>query len=443
MTTLDELADISISVSTQSLTLPGFGKALILVQETHANFDDRVREYSSSKAMTDEGFSATSLAVRAAQMFEAANPAVQSFMIGKRLNLRTQTVKFTPKSAVQGTKYSIKIKGSALNPTVITRTVPGASSLAAEATAIAALIDPLADVAAVAVAGVITVTTGTPGLTVEYSEFSHSLLEFEDVTADPGIVADFNACFAEEENFYAISYDAVGSAEFAAMAPVAEANKRRQDYVFSDTKIMNPADTTSIWSLISVGSYAYSSCGFHKYTNTLAAVARLAVCLPYDPGSETWSSKRLPIVPVDSFTAGERSALRAKKGWYYTSIAGNGNTVSGDLGDTGIGEWSDVVRFLDWQKIDLQAAAYAVSVATPKTAFDDTGISGYQSALTASLGRGERVGGFVKDSTAVVVPKASSFTASQRKARALTGITFSGLLAGAIHRIVARGTVSA
>ena len=443
MSTLSEIFDISISTTAESLSLASFGKPLIAACEVPAGFTDRVREYGDGAEMLADGWTTSHDAYKMALVLKAQDPCPATFLFGRRANKRAQTVSFTvtAQAAVEGQTTKLTVNGTELS-----RTAPAASSVSAEATAWAALVDALALVTCTASGAKFTVVTTAAGQLTEFSDFDHALLSCEDETADPGIVADLSAMAAEDDSFYQILYDGCGKAEWIAAAVWCEANRRFQDHAFSDSNILDSSNTTTnVWSATASGSYAYSSPGFDTSIGTHLAVARAGKCLPYDPGSETWALKTLKAVSSREYRAGQRSSMNSKKGWYYTTIAGVGNTMAGDLGDTGFGEWKDVVRFMDWLRQDMQASFYtAVKSFGPKMPFTNRGIDGIELAIRASIGRGIEVGGLASDpAPTYVFPKASTFTPTQKQTRKYSGAKWGATLAGAIHKGVATGTLTA
>lgn len=442
MSTLAEIFDISISTTAESLELEGFGKPLLAVSEVPAGFTDRVREYGSAAEMLTDGFTTSHDAYKMASILKAQDPCPPTFLVGRRANKRAQTVTFTvsAQAALEGQTTKLTVNGTELS-----RTAPAASSVSAEATAWAALVDALALVTCTGSGADFTVVTTAAGQLTEFSGFDHALLSCEDETADPGIVADLAAMAAEDDSFYQVLYDACGKAEWIAAGAWCETNRRRQDHAFSDSNILDASNTTTnVWSATAALSYAYSSPGFDPSIGTHLATARAGKCLPYDPGSETWSLKTLKSVASTEYRTGQRAAMKAKKGWFYTTIAGVGNTMSGQMGDTGFGEWSDVVRFMDWLRQDLQASFYAsVKGFGPKMPFTDAGIAGVELAVRSSIGRGIEVGGISNDEAPTYVfPKASSFSATQKQTRNLSGIKWGAKIAGAIHTGGATGTLT-
>lgn len=443
MSTLAEIFDISISTTAETLSLASFGKPIIMACDVPAAFTDRVREYGSGTEMLSDGWTVDHEAYKMAVVLKSQNPCPDKFLIGRRANKRSQSVALTVSAAaaVEGTVVKLTVDGYELS-----RTVPAASSATAEATAWAALIDARPLVTATSASAKVTVATTAAGGLTKFSGFSHSHFSFEDETSDPGLEADLVACLAEDPSFYYVLYDAVGKAEWLGAADWCEANRRMQSHAFTDSNILDPSNTTTnVWSASASYSYAYSSPGFDKANGTHLAAGRAGKCLPYSPGEETWSLKTIAAVAASEYLTGERSAMRAKRGWFYTTIGGVGNTMSGRLGDTSFGEWTDVVRFMDWLRQDMQVSFYsAVKSFGPKMPFTAKGIDGIETAIRASINRGIDVGGIASDpAPTFVFPKASSFTSSQRQARAYEGIKWGAYIAGAIHEGEATGTLTA
>lgn len=173
-----------------------------------------------------------------------------------------------------------------------------------------------------------------------------------------------------------------------------------------------------------------------KYINVAFAVTGLQ----YQPGSETWSFKTLAAVSPAELTATQMQALKEANISYYTEY---GNKYITQGGKTVSGEWIDSVRFLWWQKSDMQGRIYNLFVTHPKIPYTDNGIAQVQTQMVYALKRGQAMGGIApteydEDGNAipgytVSVPRARDLTAAERASRELTRCTFTARFAGAIH----------
>lgn len=173
-----------------------------------------------------------------------------------------------------------------------------------------------------------------------------------------------------------------------------------------------------------------------------------AVCLNYEPGSETWDYKTVSGMAGQTLTEADISAMQKLNVGYYVEQFG----VCVSLGVKSLsGEWIDVIRFVDWLRDHIQRKVFEMLVVNPKVPYNDGGISQVQSCVISALEDGRTAGGINDDTTdddgevvkgyTVTVPRASSLTAAQRKSRSLPGVQFEAQLSGAIHALTIRGTV--
>lgn len=163
-------------------------------------------------------------------------------------------------------------------------------------------------------------------------------------------------------------------------------------------------------------------------------------CLRYQPGAETWAYKQIALCTPSDLDTTEIKTFEDNNISYFVSVGGKNITMGGKVM---AGEWIDIIRFRDWLKNDMQVRIVNAFSTSPKLPFTDKGISVIQNLMNASLKAGQNVGGIAEDEYdedgnliagySTSVPKASSFTATQKATRKLTGLKFKGRLAGAIH----------
>lgn len=216
------------------------------------------------------------------------------------------------------------------------------------------------------------------------------------------------------------------------IAKWAEAHEKMACFTVTGTKSSLSVDTYQN----SFEIYSPDKIEADKYINVAFAVTGLQ----YQPGSETWSFKTLAAVSPAELTATQMQALKEANISYYTEY---GNKYITQGGKTVSGEWIDSVRFLWWQKSDMQGRIYNLFVTQPKIPYTDNGIAQVENQIISSLKRGQSMGGIApteydEDGNAipgytVSVPRARDLTAAERASRELTRCTFTARFAGAIH----------
>jgi len=176
--------------------------------------------------------------------------------------------------------------------------------------------------------------------------------------------------------------------------------------------------------------------------NSYAALALMAKCFGYQPGSETWAEKQLNSISPSKLNATQKKELDIKNVTYFTTYAGKSIT-SAQGGKVLANEWIDVIRFRDWLQNDMQLKVFNLKLANPKLAYTDKGITAVQGKMEESLKEGQRAGGIAEteydsDGNEVpgyrtTVPKSMDIPDSQKATRILPDCKFSARIAGAIQ----------
>lgn len=436
---LADLVQINISASSATPSEPGFGTILIAAQKVPGTFTSRTKLYSSLTEMTDDGFAVSDPAYLCAQKMKAQNPSIESWKVGKRANKLTQVIELTCTSAVEDDVYSIDV-----GATTYTYTVPNGASTTTVATALAALIDAHADVSAAAVAAKITVTHGTAGELLNYSAWTDNL-KFQDATNDPGsttgLAQDLADIYAYDTDWYGLALDSASQEEIEVAALWTESNKKLFVPNSSDWGCSDAGTSTDVMSVLETAAYARTGVLFsRRELLSYSGPAWMAKQFTQDPGSDTWKFKTLAGISADTLSAAEESAIRSKHGNFYSTISGINMTQEGW---SAAGEWLDTTRFVDWLKARLQFLVFSALVNAKKIAYTDAGIDLIGAIIDSGLDQGVAAGGLAPGTTSVTVPLRSAVASVDRAARKLSGVTFTGELAGAIHSLEIDGSITA
>lgn len=180
--------------------------------------------------------------------------------------------------------------------------------------------------------------------------------------------------------------------------------------------------------------------------NEYAALAWMAKCFGYDPGTETWHLKELSTIVPSKLSTAQKKSLEEKNINRFLRYAGCNSTIGGLMLS---GEWIDVIRFRDWLKNELQIRVFNALKTNRKIPFTDNGIGLIEGIMNATLKDGQDIGGIAPTEYddddnpiygyTVTVPKASDLTEAERKSRKLTNCKWSARLAGAIHAVEISG----
>lgn len=180
--------------------------------------------------------------------------------------------------------------------------------------------------------------------------------------------------------------------------------------------------------------------------NRYAALAWMAKCFGYDPGTETWAMKELATVMPSALDTSQKKELEGNHLNRFLRYGGCNVTIGGNML---AGEWIDVIRFRDWIKNEMQIRVFNVIKVNRKVPFTDAGIAMIEGQMIATLKKGQEVGGIADTEYdaegnatpgyTVTVPRALDLTEAERKSRKLTGCKYTARLAGAIHAVEIEG----
>lgn len=212
----------------------------------------------------------------------------------------------------------------------------------------------------------------------------------------------------------------------------------------SDLDIINvPAgtDTTSIAAFFNQIGYVRTFVMYHQDAlSDFPEAAWFGKVLPLDPGSETWKFKTLASISYSNLTTTQSNNALNKKANTYEFVGGVGITGNGTVAQ---GEYIDTIRGIDWLTARIQEFVFSVLVQNPKVPYTDAGITVIQAEVMRALSLGVANGFLTNDpSPMVTVPRASDVPPADKANRILRNVRFQATLAGAIHAVVIRGTVS-
>lgn len=450
MPTLDQVVSVSVSRQTVFPTLPGFGTPGFLAY--HSRWADRVKTFQQLEEMTDAGVDEDEPMYLWATKVFSQEPRPEKVAICRRANAYTQTITLTPQSAAEGDVYTLTVRAPDGTSTDITRTVPAASTLSAEGTAIAALIDAAlgSDGDAASVSGVITITMD-PGKVCQLIALPPiTRMLVAETTTDPGIVADFNACVSEESlndslSFFSVDLDCAGKATIVALAAVIEASKKILVTQTSDSACATNA-TTDVMSTLKASAYERSAVIFSQYaTSDYRSGAWVGRMLPTTPGESTWFGKTLAGVHADKLLSGEANFIASKNGTTYQTIANVNVTYQGNVA---MGDFLDnVVGSTELQQA-CQLAVFTGFVSNEKIPYTAFGYASVQSMLEAVLSaRTAKKAGDLKflandPVPRVEMPKVAAASPADKAARVIRGIVVQATIAGAAHRAVIKINLS-
>jgi hypothetical protein len=263
------------------------------------------------------------------------------------------------------------------------------------------------------------------------------------VAANP-VADDLTAINNANSTWYALIATTRDLATVKAIAAWVEARIKLFGTASSDPDIINvPAgtDTTSIAAFLNQLGYVRTFVMYHQDADfDFPEAAWFGRVLPLEPGSETWKFKRLNGISYSNLTTTQSNNALAKKANTYEFVGGVGITANGTVAQ---GEYIDIVRGIDWLTARIQEFVFSVLVNNPKVPYTDAGIAVVQAEVMRALALGVSNDFLASDpSPLVTVPKAADVPPADKANRILRNVKFTATLAGAIHAVVIRGTVS-
>lgn len=285
----------------------------------------------------------------------------------------------------------------------------------------------------------LTVTGTAQGEWFSLAVENPALIAIDQTQADPGIATDLTAITLERADWYCLLTNFNSSAMVNAAANWIQSNNRI--YLFDAVESLSVTGTDGSNDVIDDNQTAGRSrvhAAFYNDPSKMLSASHAGRCLPLNPGSESWSLKRLVGPGPVSLTSTQRTNLTNKYGNSYEEVSpGIYITFNGMTGD---GDYLDVQRGIDWMDDDIRKSIMEVLIANNKIIFNDAGIRTVSSGLRGSLERAKSRG-IILDYT-ITVPRFADISTADRSARTLSGLSFAATLAGAIHKVNVVGSIS-
>jgi hypothetical protein len=159
----------------------------------------------------------------------------------------------------------------------------------------------------------------------------------------------------------------------------------------------------------------------------------------FDPGNATWAYQTPVGVPPTVFGSTERTAITDGGGNYYYTQNSQNVTREGLLVG---GDYIDNTRFIAWVVARIQEAIFSRMAALPKISMTDGGAAIIYNEINGVLALGVANKGIAPGEYSIFVPRIADVPINDRASRILSGVTFEFRLAGAVHTVIIRGTVT-
>lgn len=440
---ISTIVDVQISLQASRITQAGFGVPLI-IGSTHVAppFSPRVRTYLSLTQVLDD-YTSSDPEYHAAAAIFSQSPSVEELKIGQQgvQVAQIQTLVFSA-DFVAGNIINATVDGTPLAPVPFNTT--SVQTLADLATALQAT----AGIGTAVSDGVhtITMTAATAGIpfTVTGVAVTGGVSQPTGVvtvtTPNHGIVEDIQEIQLIDDDWYGLIITSRAVGVVTQAAAFIQTQKKVFATASNDGNILSAVSTTDIAYLFRAAGYSRTSVYYTTTPNDFRDAAEMGAEFALDPGTYTMNLKTLAGQTVDTFTATQYNAALNKNANLYLEIGGV-NVLR--VGTYANGLFLDEIRFIDWLQARIEERIYFLLVNTPKVPYTDPGAQLLANQIQAVLQNGVKIGGLAADPAfTIFVPKVADQSPVDRADRYFPGVTFTAQLAGAIHKIQIRGTVT-
>lgn len=438
------IATVNVVLRTATVTRAGFGTPIFV--SSHRNFVERVRTYTSLTAV-GEDFDSTDPAYIAAQQFYAHTPSVAQLKIGRR----DAAGVFAPTSVETGSVHSITVTVDGGDSVTATYTALISDTAEEVVDAFVTAITGDAEVAAkVTAAKVGTGASATLTLTPVAATDNYAVSELTNVTAaytSSETAADCMDAIREvDDDFYFVTAEDHTETFVMAMAAYIQATSKlyfvstqEQDSITTAYSIAS----TDILAKLVQGSYTRTATMWNQEADTKFPECNyVGVNAPYSPDRRAvvWDGRILPGVVVSKNSAGneitstQQLNLDNRKASYVISTNAGPRVIGGKTaGNT----WIDDMRTLDCitARVKEGQEGLLLNQAGTKVPGGKPGILLAVAALQKSLNP------FVASTALASYTVNYDNAVIDQNTRTLSGLEFTGVLAGAIIRVVIDGSL--
>lgn len=425
---LDQIIDISISLSTKSITQQGFGIPLIL--GTSMKLDRRVKEFADISEVADD-FAITDTEYKMAEIAFSQEKVPSAVMIGKKVVLASAAITSATRVGASGisAKRATIVQAGSKAEIGATATITGFSTAEYNgAPTVVSVTDENTYVVEYASALAVSPAAGS-GSAALSETYANALQK----------------CFDYNSDWYAALINSNVEADILDAAAKIESLKRLLIVRSSDADNLDSADTGSVLYQLKALNYDRTALMYNGDTTTKFVDAAWAGrMLPTIPGSENWAFKVLTGVTADDLTSSQANGVLNNRGNTYENFAGQSITRFGKVVS---GEYIDIIRGADWLKARLQENLFLLLINSEKVPFEDAGGDMVENSMREIFEQAVNNGFIAKDAAGkglytITIPDVSDIPLADRLVRLFSGVTFAGTLAGAINKIGVAGNLS-
>lgn len=447
------LAIANIALDTAIVSRQGFGTILFVGQ--HNYFAERVRSYTSTKSMSEDGIPATHPIYKAASGAFSQTPAPSSILIGRQVVDSVLSIDTAP---VTGKEYSVtlSVQGSSVT---FTATAGGSDTAETIFDTLKAGIDGDTDIAAVVSATV--VGTGSDATLVISSlndgwfTLSNLVSVEESFGTSTETAAEVVAAIeAEDDSWYYITAQEKTPTFVKDMADAIEAKLKIYSVSLDELTVFDPIQTGTHVELKD-GNYFRTYSMYHQEAQTtFPEVSRVAEAAFAVTGTISYGNRRVSAVPVSLNAAGkpltstQQGKLKLVNADFFARVGNDASSdpIIGVVGKVASGEWLDNIVGRDNLQVDIEADfnTFLINQKNGKVAFNNKGINQIRGVLDTVLSQytPEGTHNFINSDYSIIVADAADVPNQDKATRVFKQISFTATLTNAIHMVEITGTLS-
>lgn len=452
MKNLDRIVEVQIALNTSGIDTQDFSSILVIGAHFHSL--GRVGIYSSTSELVEDGFRTDDPLYKAVEAIFSQTPHVPEVRIGRRQvdGISVRVGKVAPKGT-----YTFYIKTRDKEGTL--KETPYAYTN--NNGQIADILKGLGDVVTADAEAVVTASLSGDELIVasrNNTDFAFSVsknLEATVSSATESIADTMEAVTADDGNFYGIGLTSREEKDILAMAEWAEANEKLFATATAKDGAYQSDVDSDLGSKLKAKNFYRTYWFYHALENEFPEIALMSRCFTSYPGGETWALKKLAAITTDNLSSTKVKAICGDKnnsGKNGNAFVAFRNISCTQGGMVAAGEWIDVIRFRDWLKEEISVNVFNLLINREKVPYTDEGIAQVEARIRDALVLGQRRGGVATTEYdeegrenlgfTVTVPLASSVSANTKAKRKLTDVFFTARLAGAIHFVEIKGSLT-
>jgi hypothetical protein len=428
MSDLDQIIDISISLSQKAITQAGFGTPMIMGESMKLSV--RAKEYADISEVSDD-FAESDIEYKMASLAFSQEKTPEKILIGKKVASASSPITSATRVGASGNnaKKATIVKAGSNVEVGATAVISGYTTTSYNGTV--EIIEKISSDSYVVQydSALLDATASGSGVAVISETASQAIQNIENYNSD----------------WYCALMNSVVEADILSAASKIEAIKKLLIVRSNEVDNFDATDVGSILYQLNALKYNRTAFIYNSDVSTKFIDAAWAGrMLPTVPGSENWALKELIGIATDNLKSSQANGILLKKGNTYENRASRGVTRWGTAVS---GEYIDIIRSIDWLKARLQENLFQLLISSEKVEFTDIGGDLIEIKMTEIFKEAVSNGLIAKNQEGngiftITIPPKSSISTADKLARNFSGIKFTAELAGAINTIGISGTLS-